>query len=484
MSLPFVGQGYACAVRSRGRSGHHRAARGQDVQPSARARPHAQGAGAAPVPPRRQRPATRARATSRSTSAAASSSASSGATAPASRRCSSASPASTPSTSGDIYVDGRMSTFIELGVGFNMDLPARDNVMINGTLLGALAARGGAPVRARHGLRRAVAVRRPQAQELLVGDARAARVRGDDPGRRRHPADRRGARGRRRRLPAEVLRGVRAHPRVRRHGTARHARHGRRPAVLRPRDPARARRGHRERRPAARRQPIPRGQLREGPGARRPERRRRTGSATGAPTSSRAGSRTSTGSARARSPTGRPCTFVARVRFREAVENPIFGVVFQNSRRDTVFTANTLATDPEPGMFAAGEEVTFRLSFDLVFAPDRYTRHARGCARRYRDRMDRPPRPLRVRDGDGHPRHRRHRRARAPDRQSSARRRAGPRRGRRMTAEAAAPPGRRDRRADRARGRPAAALAPHATRSRSPTSSFASSALCSATCGS
>ena len=71
--------------------------------------------------------------------------------------------------------------------------------------------------------------------------------------------------------------------------------------------------------------------------------------------------------------TGRPCTFVARVRFREAVEHPIFGVVFQNSRRDTVFAANTLATDPEPGMFAAGEIVTFRLSFDLVFAPDRYT---------------------------------------------------------------------------------------------------------------
>ena len=71
--------------------------------------------------------------------------------------------------------------------------------------------------------------------------------------------------------------------------------------------------------------------------------------------------------------TGRPCTFVARVRFREAVEHPIFGVVFQNSRRDTVFTANTLATDPEPGVFAAGDEVTFRLAFDLVFAPDRYS---------------------------------------------------------------------------------------------------------------
>ena len=38
--------------------------------------------------------------------------------------------------SGAIHVDGRMSTFIELGVGFNPDLPARDNVMINATMLG------------------------------------------------------------------------------------------------------------------------------------------------------------------------------------------------------------------------------------------------------------------------------------------------------------------------------------------------------------
>jgi ABC-type polysaccharide/polyol phosphate transport system ATPase subunit len=37
---------------------------------------------------------------------------------------------------GRIYVNGRLSTFIELGVGFNDDLPARDNVMINATMLG------------------------------------------------------------------------------------------------------------------------------------------------------------------------------------------------------------------------------------------------------------------------------------------------------------------------------------------------------------
>jgi ABC-type polysaccharide/polyol phosphate transport system ATPase subunit len=37
---------------------------------------------------------------------------------------------------GAIYIDGRVSTFIELGVGFNPDLAAFDNVMLNATMLG------------------------------------------------------------------------------------------------------------------------------------------------------------------------------------------------------------------------------------------------------------------------------------------------------------------------------------------------------------
>jgi ABC-type polysaccharide/polyol phosphate transport system ATPase subunit len=38
--------------------------------------------------------------------------------------------------SGDIAVNGRLSPFIELGVGFNPDLTARDNVIINAVMLG------------------------------------------------------------------------------------------------------------------------------------------------------------------------------------------------------------------------------------------------------------------------------------------------------------------------------------------------------------
>ena len=38
--------------------------------------------------------------------------------------------------SGRIWMDGRLSTFIELGVGFNQDLAARDNVVLNGIMMG------------------------------------------------------------------------------------------------------------------------------------------------------------------------------------------------------------------------------------------------------------------------------------------------------------------------------------------------------------
>jgi ABC-type polysaccharide/polyol phosphate transport system ATPase subunit len=37
---------------------------------------------------------------------------------------------------GQIWRRGRMSTMIELGVGFNMDMPARDNVILNGLMMG------------------------------------------------------------------------------------------------------------------------------------------------------------------------------------------------------------------------------------------------------------------------------------------------------------------------------------------------------------
>lgn len=41
-----------------------------------------------------------------------------------------------PTETGAIYHDGTISSFIELGVGFNPELPAFDNVVLNATLMG------------------------------------------------------------------------------------------------------------------------------------------------------------------------------------------------------------------------------------------------------------------------------------------------------------------------------------------------------------
>ena len=136
----------------------------------------------------------------------ASSSASWARTGAARARCSRSSPGSTATTPERFESTALLSPFIELGVGFNPELTARDNIRINGTLLGLSRRQLEERLRRHRRVLRARAVRRPEAQELLVGHAGAARVRDRDPGRLRHPAARRGARGRRRELPAEVLR--------------------------------------------------------------------------------------------------------------------------------------------------------------------------------------------------------------------------------------------------------------------------------------
>ncbi|MFL5981261.1 MAG: ABC transporter ATP-binding protein [Gaiellaceae bacterium] len=70
--------------------------------------------------------------------------------------------------------------------------------------------------------------------------------------------------------------------------------------------------------------------------------------------------------------TGRRCAFAARVRFNEAIDDPLFGFVLQNSQKTTVFQASTLDERRDTGRYAAGDEVEFRIAFDNVFAPDRY----------------------------------------------------------------------------------------------------------------
>ena len=126
-------------------------------------------------------------------------------------------------------------------------------------------------------LRRARAGDRPARAHLLLGDVHAARLRDRRAPRRRHPPARRGLRGRRRGLPAQVLRqGLRVQA-ARRHDRLRLARrHPGRAAVRARRAPARGQ--ARVRRPDARGdRPLPQGARRRG----RPGRARRRAARVG-----------------------------------------------------------------------------------------------------------------------------------------------------------------------------------------------------------
>ncbi len=71
-------------------------------------------------------------------------------------------------------------------------------------------------------------------------------------------------------------------------------------------------------------------------------------------------------------PHGERCAFAATVRFHDTIEHPLFGVVLQNDRDQTVFAASTAWTQERSGVFAPGDEVTYRVSFDNVFSGGRY----------------------------------------------------------------------------------------------------------------
>jgi ABC-type polysaccharide/polyol phosphate transport system ATPase subunit len=71
-------------------------------------------------------------------------------------------------------------------------------------------------------------------------------------------------------------------------------------------------------------------------------------------------------------PAGGRCAFVARVRFVEPVDDPLFGVVLQDDRRETILAASTLWSDPQPGHFSPGEEVSYRVTFENLLVPGRY----------------------------------------------------------------------------------------------------------------
>ena len=168
-------------------------------------------------------------ATSRSRSSRARRSASSAATARARRRCCGSSPGSSSRPPGSVEVGGRVGSLLELGAGFHPDFTGRENVYLNGSILRPASARRSASASTRSS-------RSPSSSEfidragahVLVGDVHAARLRDRRAPRRRRAAARRGVRGRRRGVPAQVLRQDLRVQAARRHDRLRLARRGRR----------------------------------------------------------------------------------------------------------------------------------------------------------------------------------------------------------------------------------------------------------------
>ena len=110
---------------------------------------------------------------------------------------------------GAVRTRGKVSALLELGAGFHPELSGRENVYLNGSILGPVEARARPPLRRHRRLRRPRAVHRHAGEELLVGHVRAARVLGGHQRRPRHPARRRGAGRGRRAVPAPLQRALR-----------------------------------------------------------------------------------------------------------------------------------------------------------------------------------------------------------------------------------------------------------------------------------
>ena len=69
---------------------------------------------------------------------------------------------------------------------------------------------------------------------------------------------------------------------------------------------------------------------------------------------------------------GTQCTFVVKVTFRADVEDPLFSVSLRTGAGHVLLASSTVFDDPTPGLFRAGEQVEYRVAFENLLAGDRY----------------------------------------------------------------------------------------------------------------
>ena len=78
------------------------------------------------------------------------------------------------------------------------------------------------------------------------------------------------------------------------------------------------------------------------------------------------------GARQAAFPQGASCTFRARVRFERKVDAPDFAVAFVSAQRQNVFVANTAHGGQATGAFGPGDTAVFAVRFENALAPGRY----------------------------------------------------------------------------------------------------------------
>jgi ABC-type polysaccharide/polyol phosphate transport system ATPase subunit len=72
-------------------------------------------------------------------------------------------------------------------------------------------------------------------------------------------------------------------------------------------------------------------------------------------------------------PQGSRVFFRARIRFNRPFEDPVFGVIIKNERSDHVFVTNTIFDEISTGQFSTGEEVLYSVALDLHLADGVHT---------------------------------------------------------------------------------------------------------------
>jgi ABC-type polysaccharide/polyol phosphate transport system ATPase subunit len=93
---------------------------------------------------------------------------------------------------------------------------------------------------------------------------------------------------------------------------------------------------------------------------------------------------------------GRPCTFRSRVVFEQAVENPAFAMLLENEAGQPLFATSTDWASQQTGTYAAGDEAVFSVTFENAFAPGRMFASPWVVRRQSQNLIDRRPRMTSV----------------------------------------------------------------------------------------